>query len=84
LFGIFNQTKKLKSVVVIIILLNQSCYAEGHSRRVVEWTLRLASKLGFGEEELLSIRWGALLHDIGKLGIPDLVLQKPGQLTEEE
>jgi HD-GYP domain-containing protein (c-di-GMP phosphodiesterase class II) len=51
---------------------------------VVEWTLRLASKLGFREEELLSIRWGALLHDIGKLGISDFVLQKPVPLTEEE
>jgi HD-GYP domain-containing protein (c-di-GMP phosphodiesterase class II) len=46
--------------------------------------LRLASKLGFRKEELLSIRWRALLHDIRKLGIPDLVLQKPGPLTEEE
>lgn len=57
---------------------------EGHSRRVVEWTLRLARKLGFGEEDLIHIRRGALLHDIGKLGVPDIVLQKQGPLTEEE
>jgi PAS domain S-box-containing protein len=57
---------------------------EGHSQRVTGWTLRLASRLGFGDEDLIHIRRGALLHDIGKIGVPDVVLQKPGPLTEEE
>lgn len=57
---------------------------EGHSERVTSMTLRLARHLGMGEEELIAVRWGALLHDIGKIGVPDSILQKPGALTPEE
>lgn len=57
---------------------------EGHSRRVTELTLRLASGLGLSEAQLVQIRRGALLHDIGKMGIPDRILLKPGKLTDEE
>ncbi|MEJ2357435.1 MAG: PAS domain S-box protein [Deinococcales bacterium] len=57
---------------------------EGHSRRVTELTLRLAHTIGLPEDDLLHIRRGALLHDIGKMGVPDAILQKPGKLTEEE
>ncbi len=57
---------------------------EGHSRRVTELALRLARQLKIDEVELVHIRRGALLHDIGKTGIPDQVLLKPGPLTAEE
>lgn len=57
---------------------------EGHSRRVTELTLRIAREMGVKEEELVHIRRGALLHDIGKMGIPDAILLKPGKLTDEE
>jgi putative nucleotidyltransferase with HDIG domain len=57
---------------------------EGHSRRVVKTTMKLAEALNFREEDLINIRRGALLHDIGKMGVPDAILQKPGKLTEEE
>ncbi len=57
---------------------------EGHTQRVAELTLRIAKKMIFSKEELIHIRRGALLHDIGKLGIPDSILLKPGPLTEEE
>lgn len=57
---------------------------EGHSRRVSELAVRLAEELGVEEPELTRIRWGALLHDIGKLAIPDRILLKPGPLTPEE
>ncbi len=57
---------------------------EGHSRRVTDLTLRLARALGLREEELLHLRRGALLHDIGKLGIPDAILHKAEQLDEQE
>ena len=57
---------------------------EGHTQRVTELTLRLAHMMGVRDEQLVHIRRGALLHDIGKLGIPDSILHKPGQLTEEE
>lgn len=57
---------------------------EGHSRRVVQYTLSLAQKLGTPEQELVPIIRGALLHDIGKIGIPDAILKKAGPLTESE
>jgi putative nucleotidyltransferase with HDIG domain len=57
---------------------------EGHSRRVTEMTVKLARTFGLSEEELVQVRWGALLHDIGKMGVPDEILLKPGPLTEEE
>jgi putative nucleotidyltransferase with HDIG domain len=57
---------------------------EGHSRRVVEMTMKLAHKLGIDKNELTHIRMGAMLHDIGKMGVPDSLLQKSGNLTEEE
>jgi diguanylate cyclase (GGDEF)-like protein/putative nucleotidyltransferase with HDIG domain len=57
---------------------------EGHSKRVVELTLELARKCGVQEKDLDDIRRGALLHDIGKIAIPDPILFKPGKLNEEE
>ncbi|MDK2979732.1 MAG: hypothetical protein PWQ55_79 [Chloroflexota bacterium] len=57
---------------------------EGHTQRVVDITLRIAQNMGIDNEELIHIRRGALLHDIGKMGIPDSILLKPGPLTEEE
>jgi len=57
---------------------------EGHTRRVTETTLRLAERMGVSPQELIQIRRGALLHDIGKMGIPDRILLKPYPLTDEE
>ncbi len=57
---------------------------EGHTQRVVHRTLDLARRAGIPEESLVHVRRGALLHDIGKVGIPDRILQKPGPLDEEE
>jgi PAS domain S-box-containing protein len=57
---------------------------ESHTQRVTELTLTLAKTLGIKDSELLHIRRGALLHDIGKIGIPDNILLKEGTLTEEE
>jgi PAS domain S-box-containing protein len=57
---------------------------EGHTQRVTEMTVRLARAFGMPETELLHIRRGALLHDIGKMGIPDAILLKPSALTDEE
>ncbi len=57
---------------------------EGHSRRVADLTIRLAQALGVPENELVHIRRGALLHDIGKLVVPDSILQKNGPLDAEE
>lgn len=57
---------------------------EGHTQRVTEMTVRLARQLGCTEEEIVHIRRGALLHDMGKVGIPDDILQKPGPLDDKE
>lgn len=57
---------------------------EGHSRRLAELSTNLARVLNLGEKEIVHIRRGALLHDIGKLAIPDSILLKPGLLTPEE
>lgn len=57
---------------------------EGHTLRVTELTLQLARMIGINEEEIQHIRRGSLLHDMGKIGIPDNILHKPGPLSEEE
>ncbi len=57
---------------------------EGHTMRVTDLTLKLAHRLGLSQDELVNIQRGAILHDIGKMGIPDNILLKPGPLTAEE
>lgn len=57
---------------------------EGHSRRVTDLSLRLAKEMGLEEGAVAELRLGALLHDIGKMGIPDSILLKPGPLDEAE
>jgi response regulator RpfG family c-di-GMP phosphodiesterase len=56
----------------------------GHSDRVVAYSLRLGRELGLSHNELIALEQGALLHDIGKIGVPDSILLKPGPLTAEE
>jgi HD-GYP domain-containing protein (c-di-GMP phosphodiesterase class II) len=57
---------------------------QGHSERVTIMTVELARAMGLSEEELVHVRRGALLHDVGKIGIPDSILQKPDALNDEE
>ncbi|HMP01517.1 MAG TPA: HD-GYP domain-containing protein [Gemmatales bacterium] len=57
---------------------------ENHSQRVAEWTVKLCRALGIDGNELVHIWRGALLHDIGKMGLPDAILQKPGPLSPAE
>jgi diguanylate cyclase (GGDEF)-like protein/putative nucleotidyltransferase with HDIG domain len=57
---------------------------QGHSQRVVAYTMALARAMDLRSEELHTIRRGALLHDIGKIGVPDAILHKPAPLTDEE
>ncbi len=57
---------------------------EAHSRRVLDYSLAIARILGVPERELKDIEYGVLLHDFGKIGIPDAILLKPGPLTPEE
>ncbi|MDO8671397.1 MAG: GAF domain-containing protein [Dehalococcoidia bacterium] len=57
---------------------------EGHSTRVATMTVEMARAMGIGNEDIKHVRWGAQLHDIGKMGIPDTILLKPGPLTDAE
>ncbi len=59
-------------------------YTCGHSSRVAELAVELAHRLGFDEEHIATIRMAGILHDIGKIGIEDSVLRKPGRLTDDE
>ena len=56
----------------------------GHSERVVTYSLRLGREYGLSSIEMKSLEFGSLLHDIGKIGVPDSILRKPAKLTEEE
>src|SRR5580700_403381 len=55
-----------------------------HSTRLAEWGMRVGQELGLDEAELQNLEVAALLHDIGKVGIPDSILKKPGKLDDEE
>lgn len=57
---------------------------EGHTKRVTELSVQLARQMGFSESAIVQVRRGALLHDIGKMGVPDEILLKPDKLTKEE
>ncbi len=57
---------------------------EGHTQRVTEMVLELAERLGMSDTEKANLRRGSLLHDIGKMGVPDSILLKPGPLSEHE
>ena len=57
---------------------------EGHTSRTTELTVRLARAMGVNEKDLVNFYRGALLHDIGKIGVPDSIVLKPGPLTEDE
>ena len=56
----------------------------GHTQRVVNTSMRLARRLGWDEEQVKALRWGAYLHDLGKIAIPDAILHKPGPLDIDE
>jgi HD-GYP domain-containing protein (c-di-GMP phosphodiesterase class II) len=59
-------------------------YTIGHSERVTKYSRLIGYELGLGEGEQTNLEWSAILHDVGKIGIPDNILQKPGDLTDKE
>jgi len=59
-------------------------YTRHHSTRVTDFSLKLAAKMGFSEKELGDLELAALLHDVGKIAVPESILNKPGKLTDEE
>ncbi len=58
--------------------------AKGHTKRVTDLTVRMAREMGVSEADLVNVRRGAMLHDVGNMSVPDRILLKPGALTDEE
>jgi HD-GYP domain-containing protein (c-di-GMP phosphodiesterase class II) len=82
-----NQIRELHSGFVCCLnqLLDLRDLNTGlHSTRLAEWGLLVARSLGVSERDMYGLEMGALLHDIGKIGVPDSILNKPGRLTDEE
>jgi HD-GYP domain-containing protein (c-di-GMP phosphodiesterase class II) len=79
-------SQQFKAVIVSITnaLGIKSEYTGGHSKRVANLCIKFGKKMGFKEYELQMLEYSGLLHDIGKIGVPDNILNKPGKLTEEE
>src|SRR5512135_1986395 len=59
-------------------------YTRHHSTRVTEFSLKIAAKMGYSDKELGELELAAVLHDVGKIGVPESILNKPGRLTNEE
>jgi HD-GYP domain-containing protein (c-di-GMP phosphodiesterase class II) len=69
---------------VVHAIEERDSFSKGHTDRVAEITQLIGREMGLGEEEMFHLRIGSLLHDIGKIGIPDAILQKPAPLKQEE
>ena len=69
---------------VVHAIEERDAFSEGHTDRVVEISKLIARQMALGEEEIFNLEIGALLHDIGKVGIPDAILQKPAPLKKDE
>ena len=83
-FNEIQNTYEATLEALIAALDSRDSETQGHSMRVSEFTALVAGHMGVSEPELTDIRRGALLHDVGKIGIPDAILRKPGPLDEAE
>ncbi|GBF10296.1 cyclic di-GMP phosphodiesterase response regulator RpfG [Tepidibacillus sp. HK-1] len=79
-----EKTNLMMIQALTVALDKKDAETQGHSRRVTSFSLAIAKRLNVNEALMKRIQWGALLHDIGKIGIPDAILLKPGKLTDEE
>jgi putative two-component system response regulator len=82
-------TDELENAEAVLFSLAQSIeardpYTHGHCERLADMSMRLASRLGASEEDIKALRRGGIVHDIGKVSVPDAILLKPGPLTAEE
>jgi len=80
------QVESIENVMVSLayILEAKDKYTVGHTQRVSAYAVKLASKIGLDEDRIEKLRMAGLIHDIGKIGVPEVILNKPGKLTEEE
>ena len=85
-----EQTKEIREsllgamVVLSFALEAKDTYTAGHSRRVTDIAMAIGKRLSLNEDELNDLKWGSLLHDIGKIAVDELIVNKPGRLTGEE
>jgi HD-GYP domain-containing protein (c-di-GMP phosphodiesterase class II) len=80
--GTFENFMMLNALVTAVD--NKDRYTRRHSDDVLTYSVQIAEGLGLDDETLFTVRIAALLHDVGKIGVPDSILRKPGKLTEEE
>ncbi|MFN7182541.1 MAG: HD-GYP domain-containing protein, partial [Planctomycetota bacterium] len=81
---LLNQQFKATIAAITNALGLKSEYTSGHSKRVARLVVKLGERLGISGEDIQLLEYAGLLHDIGKIGVPDHILNKPGKLTEEE
>ncbi|MBN2209747.1 MAG: response regulator [Candidatus Coatesbacteria bacterium] len=67
-----------------VVLEERDAYTQGHSRRVTEYSVRIAEEMGLADKQIKALQIGGALHDIGKIGIPEDTLRKPSNLSEDE
>jgi putative nucleotidyltransferase with HDIG domain len=85
-----EQTREIRKLflgaieALVFALEAKDKYTAGHSRRVTEIALATGSELGLSETDMEDLRWGSLLHDVGKIAVDQLIQNKPGRLTREE
>jgi putative two-component system response regulator len=85
-----RQTEEIRKLslgaieALVIALEAKDKYTAGHSRRVSEISLAVAKEMGLSKEEIEDLRWGSLLHDVGKIAVDQMIQNKPGNLTTEE
>ncbi|HXX18096.1 MAG TPA: HD domain-containing phosphohydrolase [Candidatus Acidoferrum sp.] len=82
-------TDELENAEVVLFSLAESIeardpYTRGHCERLAEMSSRLGGRLGLPEEEIKALRWAGIVHDIGKVAVPDAILLKPGPLSADE
>ena len=85
-----EQTGKIRKLflgaieALVYALEAKDRYTAGHSRRVADIAVAIGSKLNFSKDDIEDLRWGSLLHDVGKIAVDQLIQNKPGRLTPEE
>ncbi len=85
-----EQTREIRKIflgaieALVFALEAKDRYTAGHSRRVTEVALAIGNELGLSEHDMEDLRWGSLLHDVGKIAVDQLIQNKPGKLTREE
>lgn len=80
------QVESIENIMISLayILEAKDRYTVGHTQRVSEYAVKLAKKTGIDKKQIEKLRMAGLIHDIGKIGVPEVILNKPGKLTEEE